>query len=311
MTFRIEDYGMIGDCHTAALVARDGSIDWLCLPSFDSAACFAALLGDSENGRWLIAPDCEIKKVTRKYRDDTLILETTFETEGGTVTLVDLMTPATETPDLIRLVVGVRGTVPMRMELSLRFDYGSVVPWVRSNGSGIVAIAVPDTVHLRTPVKLEGENFKTTARFTISAGETIPFDLCWYASHRDEPNPLDVEKAIAETEAWWREWVGRCKFEGRSKAAVIRSLITLKALTLSRPAGSSLRPRLRCPSESAECATGITGFAGCAMPRYTLRNGERGLPGGSAGVWREWLVRAVAGKRRSRTSFRDRAESAG
>jgi GH15 family glucan-1,4-alpha-glucosidase len=296
VTFRIEDYGMIGDCHTAALVARDGSIDWLCLPSFDSAACFAALLGDSENGRWLIAPDCEIKKVTRKYRDDTLILETTFETEGGTVTLVDLMTPATETPDLIRLVVGVRGTVPMRMELSLRFDYGSVVPWVRSNGSGIVAIAGPDTVHLRTPVKLEGENFKTTARFTISAGEKIPFDLCWYASHRDEPNPLDVEKAIAETEAWWREWVGRCKFEGRSKAAVIRSLITLKALTYAPTGAIVAAPTTSLP----ELIGGVRNwdYRFCWVRDATLSLRAMVIAGylDEARAWREWLVRAVAGK---------------
>ena len=293
---RIEEYGMIGDCHTAALVSRDGSIDWLCLPSFDSAACFAALLGDAENGRWLITPDCEIKKVTRKYREDTLILETTFETDGGAVTVVDLMTPGTETPDLIRLVVGVRGSVQMRMELALRFDYGSVVPWVRRNGTGIVAIAGPDTVHLRTSVKLEGETFKTTAQFTVSAGQKIPFDLCWYASHRDEPQPLDVEKALAETEAWWREWVARCTFQGRSKAAVIRSLITLKALTYAPTGAIVAAPTTSLP----ELIGGVRNwdYRFCWVRDATLSLRALVIAGylDEARAWREWLIRAVAGK---------------
>lgn len=170
MSSRIEDYGMIGDCNTAALVSREGSIDWLCLPSFDSAACFASLLGDSKNGRWLIAPACEVKSIHRKYREDTLILETTFETDGGAVTLVDCMTPTTSTADLVRLVVGVRGQVPMKMELIIRFDYGSIVPWVRRTKDGLTAIAGPDTVRLRAPVELCSENFKTVAEFSVSAG---------------------------------------------------------------------------------------------------------------------------------------------
>jgi GH15 family glucan-1,4-alpha-glucosidase len=159
---RIEDYGMIGDCHTAALVSREGSIDWLCLPSFDSAACFAALLGTEENGRWLITPDCDVKGIDRRYREDTLILETTFETESGSVTLVDCMTPGSPSPDLLRLVIGQSGTVPMKMELVIRFDYGSIVPWVHRSADGLSAIAGPDTLRLRTPVELCGENFKTT-----------------------------------------------------------------------------------------------------------------------------------------------------
>src|SRR5580700_8183929 len=216
VSLRIEDYGMIGDCHTAALVSREGSIDWLCLPSFDSAACFAALLGTSENGYWLITPDCPIKRIQRRYREDTLILETTFETEAGTVTLVDCMTPTTDTPDLLRQVIGQSGKVPMKMALAIRFDYGSIVPWVRKTPDGIIGIAGPDTLRLRTPVELCGENFHTTSKFTVSAGQKIPYEICWYASYRDEPQFLDFEKTIADTEKWWREWAGRCTFAGPS-----------------------------------------------------------------------------------------------
>jgi GH15 family glucan-1,4-alpha-glucosidase len=293
---RIENYGMIGDCHTAALVSRDGSIDWLCLPSFDSGACFAALLGSEENGRWLIAPACEVKRVERRYRENTLILETTFETEGGAVTLVDCMTPTTNTPDLLRQVVGVRGQVPMKMELAIRFDYGSVVPWVRRTEDGISAIAGPDTVRLRTPVELRGENFKTTAEFTVSAGQKIPFDLCWYASYRDEPQPLDNEKTIANTESWWREWVARSAFAGQSKDAVIRSLITLKALTYAPTGAIVAAPTTSLP----ELIGGVRNwdYRFCWVRDATLSLRALVVAGylDEARAWREWLIRAVAGK---------------
>ena len=296
MSSRIENYGMIGDCHTAALVSRDGSIDWLCLPSFDSGACFAALLGSEENGRWLIAPACEVKRVERRYRENTLILETTFETEGGAVTLVDCMTPTTNTPDLLRQVVGIRGQVPMKMELAIRFDYGSVVPWVRRTEDGISAIAGPDTVRLRTPVELRGENFKTTAEFTVSAGQKIPFDLCWYASYRDEPQPLDNEKTIANTESWWREWVARSAFAGESKDAVIRSLITLKALTYAPTGAIVAAPTTSLP----ELIGGVRNwdYRFCWVRDATLSLRALVVAGylDEARAWREWLIRAVAGK---------------
>ena len=238
---------MIGDCHAAALVSREGAIDWLCLPSFDSPACFAALLGDAENGRWVITPACEVKRIRRRYRPDTLILETTFETVAGTVTLVDCMTPSISTPDVLRVVVGESGQVPMQMELAIRFDYGSIVPWVRRTEDGIVAIAGPDTLRLRTPVELRGENFKTTAEFTVSQGQRVPFDLVWYASYRDVPGPIDIEGSIKETEQWWREWTAKCTFDGPSKDAVIRSLITLKALTYEPTGGIVAAPTTSLP----------------------------------------------------------------
>src|SRR5262249_19995409 len=184
MASRIEDYALIGDCHSAALVARDGSIDWLCLPRFDSGACFAALLGSPENGRWLIAPESEPRQVTRKYRGDGLVLETEFETQEGAVTLVDCMPPRTAAPDVVRLVLGRRGKVPMRMQLIIRFDYGSIVPWVRRTQQGIRAIAGPDLVELCTSVPLRGENLTTTSQFEVSAGQQIPFVLSWQPSHQ-------------------------------------------------------------------------------------------------------------------------------
>ena len=187
---------MIGDCHTAALVSKQGSIDWLCLPHFDSPACFAALLGGSENGHWSITPAEPVRSVRRGYREGTLILETEFETDSGSVTLTDFMTPRDEKPELVRLLVGTRGQVQMSLELIIRFDYGSVVPWVRRTGTGISAIAGPDMLSLRTEVPLRGENFKTVAAFTVTEGQKISFDLTWYASHQHEPLPLDVSVAL-------------------------------------------------------------------------------------------------------------------
>ncbi|HEY2351279.1 MAG TPA: glycoside hydrolase family 15 protein [Candidatus Acidoferrum sp.] len=296
MSSRIEDYGMIGDCHTAALVSREGAIDWLCLPSFDSPACFAALLGDAENGRWVITPACEVKRVRRRYRPDTLILETTFETVAGTVTLVDCMTPSIPSPDLLRLVVGESGQVPMKMELAVRFDYGSIVPWVRRTDDGLVAIAGPDTLRLRTPVDLRGENFKTTAEFTVSAGQKVPFDLVWYASYRDVPAPFDIEDSIKDTEQWWRKWVEKCSFDGPSKDAVIRSLITLKALTYEPTGAIVAAPTTSLP----ELIGGVRNwdYRFCWVRDATLSLRALVVAGylEEARAWREWLIRAVAGK---------------
>jgi len=293
---RIEDYGMIGDCHTAALVSREGSIDWLCLPSFDSAACFAALLGTNEHGYWLITPDCPIKQINRRYREDTLILETTFETEAGTVTLVDCMTPTTETHDVLRQVVGQSGKVPMKMSLAIRFDYGSIIPWVRRTDDGIIAIAGPDTLRLRTQVELCGENFHTTSKFTVSAGEKIPFEICWFASYKDEPKFLDFEKTIADTEKFWRDWAGRCTFAGPSKPAVTRSLITLKALTYAPTGAIVAAPTTSLP----ELIGGVRNwdYRFCWVRDATLSLHALIIAGylEEARDWREWIIRAVAGK---------------
>src|SRR3984893_16826927 len=287
---------MIGDCHTAALVSLEGSIDWLCLPNFDSAACFAALLGTSEHGYWLITPDCPIKRIYRCYRENTLILETTFETEAGTVTLVDCMTPTTDTADLLRQVVGQSGEVPMKMEVAIRFDYGSIVPWVRKTDEGIIAVAGPDTLRVRTPVELCGENFHTTSKFTVSAGQRIPFEICWYASYRDEPKLFDFEKTIADTEKWWREWAGRCTFAGTSKPAVTRSLLTLKALTYAPTGAIVAAPTTSLP----ELIGGVRNwdYRFCWVRDATLSLRALVVAGylDEARAWREWLIRAVAGK---------------
>ena len=210
MPAKIEDYALIGDCETAALVSRDGSIDWLCFPRFDSPACFAALLGTEDNGRWRIMLAGRIRKIQRRYRDGTLILETDFVTDDGEVQLIDCMPPRTETADVVRLVKGKRGRVHMRMELSIRFDYGAIVPWARHTRKGIWAIAGPDALYLRTEVETRGENFHTVAEFTVSEGEEVPFTLSWYPSHKPEPPEKDAAESVAETETWWRAWSDRC-----------------------------------------------------------------------------------------------------
>ncbi len=206
MASLIEDYAIIGDCHTVALVGRDGSIDWLCFPRFDSPACFAALLGNQEHGRWLLAPAEEIQAVRRRYRQDTLVLETDYETADGAVTLIDCMPPRTREPDMVRIVVGKRGQVRMRMQLIIRFDYGSIIPWLRRTDKGIRAVAGPDTLILNTDVDLRSENFRTEAEFTVSAGQRVPFVLMWHPSHEPAPAMIDAEETVADSESWWRDW---------------------------------------------------------------------------------------------------------
>jgi GH15 family glucan-1,4-alpha-glucosidase len=207
---------MIGDCHTAGLVSRQGSIDWLCLPHFDSGACFAALLGTAEHGHWSISPAEPIRSIRRQYRDGTLILETEFGTESGSAKLIDCMCmmSSQETPELLRVVVGTRGQVQMKLELVIRFDYGSVAPWVRQIENGISAIAGPDMIRLRSDVPLHSENMKTEAEFTVAEGQKVAFNLTWYPSHQREPVPVNVDEAIQNTEKWWREWSDRCTYQG-------------------------------------------------------------------------------------------------
>src|SRR5438132_10021131 len=187
MPSRIEDYALIGDLETAALVARDGSIDWLCLPRFDSEACFAALLGKREHGRWLLAPQANVRNIRRRYRDDTLVLETTYETEDGSVTLIDCMPMRSRAPALVRMVRGEGGQVPMHLELIIRFDYGSIVPWVRRTERGIRAVAGPNSLRLNTEVELRGQDLTTVADFTVAEGQEVPFVLRWYPSHEEPP----------------------------------------------------------------------------------------------------------------------------
>jgi len=211
MALPIEDYAIIADTQTSALVGRDGSIDWLCVPRPDSGAIFAALLGTEENGHWTIAPAGEVRSVKRQYRPDTLVLETEFETDDGVVRLIDFMPPSgDDTPDVIRIVEGVHGEVPMAMTLRLRFDYGQVVPWVYQEQGALVAVAGPDAVWLRTPVETRGENMATRADFTVRRGDRTPFVLTYHPSHLSPPPPLNPVEELGATEGYWRGWVSAC-----------------------------------------------------------------------------------------------------
>ena len=228
---RIEDYALIGDLNTAALVGRNGSIDWLCVPRYDSDACFAALLGDESHGRWLLAPAGEVTSSSRRYRGETMVLETDFETADGAVQVVDCMATQGPAPTVVRLARGLRGRVPMRMELALRFDYGRTIPWVQRIEDGISAVAGPDALYLHTMVPLHGEEMTTVAEFELREGETVPFTLTWNASHLPQPEAIEADWAVQVAENWWRGWSGSCAFEGEYREQVLRSLLVLKALT--------------------------------------------------------------------------------
>jgi len=293
MPSKIEDYALIGDTHTAGLVSRDGSIDWLCLPRFDSAACFAALLGRPEHGRWLLRPT-EIHRVHRHYRPGTLVLETEYETVDGSVAVVDCMPIRERHPTLVRMVEGRKGRVRMQMELVVRFDYGSIVPWVRSLNGMLTAMAGPDAVCLRADVDLHSERQAMTAEFTVSAGQRLRFVLASYASHESPPPALDPEKAVETTEQWWRDWSDRCTYRGPWKQQVVRSLITLKAMTYAPTGGmvaaatTSLSEGLRGGSnwDYRFCWLRDVSFTLCAL----LDSGYKD----EAEAWREWVLRAVA-----------------
>jgi GH15 family glucan-1,4-alpha-glucosidase len=297
MPLNIEDYALIGDCETAALVGRDGSIDWLCWPRFDSDACFAGLLGTPDNGRWLIAPE-RILRTTRSYAGDTLILETRFETAEGVVKLVDFMPPRSGHSHLVRLVVGESGRVRVRSELIVRFAYGSLVPWVHRQEDGTLrAIGGPDQVVLRTPVKLHGQNKSTVGEFTVSAGEMIPFTLTHASSYRTPPDPTDPETALQNTRQFWSDWAGRARIEkGERRGAVMRSLITLKALTHAQTGGIVAAPTTSLP----ETLGGIRNwdYRFCWLRDATLSLLAMMNAGyyEEAGAWRDWLLRAVAGE---------------
>ena len=260
---------LTGDCRSAALVGRNGCIDWPCWPRFDSGACLAALLGGSEHGRWSIAPAAAVVGTFRSYRGDTLVLETIFETADGAVAVIDFMPPDQSASSVIRIVEGRRGRVPVRMDLTLRFDYGSSVPWVSrlADRSGIQAIAGPNLAVLRSSVALHGEGLATVADFILDEGETATFVLTYGLSHRPAPEALDTRAAVAAAEAWWTAWARRCTHQGLRRAALLRSLLTLKALTFTETGACSPHRRPRCPSSSAAPATGTIAIAGCATPR--------------------------------------------
>ncbi len=292
---RIEDYALIGDCETAALVGRDGSIDFLCLPRFDSGACFAALLGTPEHGRWLLAPSGNVRRVRRRYRGDTLVLETEYETDSGTVTLVDCMPVRTQQPDVVRMVCGVRGEVAMRMELIMRFDYGAIVPWVHRAPDGLLAVAGPDTLVLRTPVELRGENLTTVADFTVKEGQRIPFVLTWYPSHRAIPPPIDAARALERTHQWWQRWSTRCTYDGTWREAVVRSLITLKALIYVPTGGMVAAATTSLPERIGGVRNWDYRYCWLRDATFTLYALMIAGYADEARAWREWLLRAVAG----------------
>jgi GH15 family glucan-1,4-alpha-glucosidase len=295
MPARIEDYAMIGDCNTAALISCDGSIDWLCLPRFDSGACFAALLGTPEHGRWLLAPAGNSVKARPRYRESTLILETDYETPEGAVTVLDFMPPRGAAPCLVRRVTGRRGQVPMHTEIIIRFDYGALVPWVQRMDQGISAIAGPNAIHVHSDVGLHGEDFKTVADFSVSAGESKTFVLSWHASHLDAAPRLDAGQALEETDRWWREWSSRCSYQGPWRDQVLRSLITLKALTYAPSGGIAAAVTTSLP----EMIGGVRNwdYRYCWLRDATFTLYAFLLSGytGEARAWREWLLRAVAG----------------
>ncbi|HEV2968461.1 MAG TPA: glycoside hydrolase family 15 protein [Pirellulales bacterium] len=296
MPLPIEDYALIGDLETAALVGKDGSIDWLCVPRFDSGACFAALLGTPEQGRWLIGPAGEVRRVRRRYRPGTLILETEFETDEGTATLIDFMPPRREEPDLVRIVEGKRGQVKMRVDITIRFDYGSVIPWVRKASKGLRAIAGANSLRLRTPVPLHGEGFHTVGEFTVGKGEQVPFTLAWRPSHRHLGRLPPAEKELEATEKWWKEWSNHCTYRGRWREAVVRSLITLKALIYEPTGGVVAAPTTSLPEKLGGFRNWDYRFCWLRDATFTLYALITGGYHEEACRWRDWLLRAVAGE---------------
>jgi len=294
-TTQIEDYGFLSDTHTGALVSRDGCIDWLCFPRFDSGACFASLLGEKKNGHWRFFPKEKVDKTTRRYRGNALILETEIETKTGAVRLIDFMPPRGENPDIVRIVEGIRGEVAMEMELIVRFDYGRTVPWVRKRQGGLEIVAGPDGLILRTPVETRGEDFTTVANFRVREGERVPFVLTWFESHKPPPAAITPDHALRDTEKYWGEWTKHFRWRGRWKDAVLRSVITLKGLTYAPTGGLVAAATTSLPEEIGGVRNWDYRFCWLRDASFTLHAmmwvGYRD----EARAWREWLLRAIAG----------------
>ena len=291
----IEDYALIGDTQTAALVGRDGAIDWACFPRFDSGACFAALLGDRDNGRWLIAPREAPRATRRRYRTDSLILETVMETSTGAVRLLDFMPIRDERPDIVRIIEGVEGTVDMHVDLVVRFDMGRVVPWARQREDALVMIAGPDALCLRGDVEVHGEELATVGDFTVRAGDRRSMVLTWFPSHLDLPAARDPSAALRETEEWWRDWSGRCKYDGPWPEAVMTSLRVLKALTYGPTGGIVAAPTTSLPEWPGGARNWDYRFCWLRDATLTLYALMLGGHEDEAKAWTEWLLRAAAG----------------
>jgi GH15 family glucan-1,4-alpha-glucosidase len=296
MGSRIEQYAIIGDTQTAALVADDGSIDWLCAPRFDSAAVFAALLGDPSHGRWLLAPASGGRAQRRRYRDDTLVLETEFETDEGAVRITDCMPIRGKNVEVLRVVDGLRGRVHMRMELASRFDYGRTIPWVENVDGGVVVVAGPDAMALHAPIELHLEDRCSVGEFTIGAGERTAFALSWFPSYHDPPHTTDVERAIARTTAWWEEWSSKSRYQGEWRDLVQRSLITLKALTYAPTGGIVAAATTSLPEWPGSVRNWDYRYCWVRDATLTLLALMEGGYVKEAAAWRDWLLRAVAGE---------------
>ncbi len=295
MSCKIEDYALIGDCHGAGLVSKAGSLDWLCVPRFDSPASFAALLGTEDHGRWLITPRGTITRSVRRYRPGTLILETELTTSEGTVRLIDFMPPHSKPVDVVRVVQGVSGRVPMHYELTIRFDYGSIVPWITRNGTSLNAIAGPDMLHVYSPVVPQGQGMSTVADFTVGEGQTVPFVITFHPSHLPEPTPVDPLDAVQKTEEWWLDWSRRSTYQGTYADAVQRSLITLKALTYAPTGGIVAAPTTSLPEQLGGVRNWDYRYCWVRDATITLYALMFAGYTEEASAWREWLLRAVAG----------------
>ncbi|MFP5253475.1 MAG: glycoside hydrolase family 15 protein [Actinomycetes bacterium] len=293
----LEDYAIVGDTSTVALVGRHGGVDWLCLPRFDSSACFAALVGDRENGHWTVAPRGEVRKIERRYRPDSLVLETTMTTDGGRVRVVDCMPLGREGHHLLRRVEGLDGTVDMRSELVARLDYGHVVPWVHRTGDHIALFTGPDTLTLHADVEhdLHGDHRDPVADFSVRAGDTVDLQLGWRRSVEPDPEPVEPGAAIEETDRWWRDWATRSTYSGPDRDAVVRSLITLKALTYAPSGGIIAAPTASLPEQLGGVRNWDYRYCWIRDATFTLLTLLESGYTGEATQWREWLIRALAG----------------
>jgi GH15 family glucan-1,4-alpha-glucosidase len=292
---RIEDYALLGDLETAALVHRSGSIDWCCFPRFDSDACFAAMLGGPENGHWSLAPKADVVRHTRRYRHDTLILESEFETADGRVRAIDFMPPRGVAPDIVRIVEGLDGQVQMRSELRIRFDYGRIVPWMRRMDGSRIAVAGPNALRFSTPVEVRGEDFATVAEFSVEPGQRIPFVLTWFQSHARPPDDVDAEQALEGTEEFWLDWASRCTHEGDYHEEIHQSLLVLKALTYAPTGGIVAAPTTSLPEQIGGVRNWDYRFCWLRDATLTLVAMLNAGYKEEAHAWREWLLRAVAG----------------
>ncbi len=296
MACRIEDYALLSDTQTAALVGTDGSIDWLCFPRFDSPACFAALLGTPDNGRWQLAPVAPVRRVERRYRGDSLVLETVFHTDDGSVAVIDCLPPRDGRLDLIRVVEGRSGTVPMRHHLTVRFDYGSIVPWVHRVAGGLVAVAGPEALRFTTPIDVHGEGYATVGTFTVRAGDRVPFNLTWFPSDETPPLPIDAVTAVATTEEWWQSWVAACSYQGDYADIVRSSLVVLKGLTHAPTGGLVAAATASLPEEIGGSRNWDYRYCWLRDATFSLMALLNAGFTSEASAWRDWLLRAVAGR---------------